>query len=308
MSAGAASGQRLPEGVVECLARMSDRPPEAESDGDDRGDDPSRLGDVCPDVAAAIDAGGWGAALTVEGAENLNAKSLEALAQLAGGYERPAHAGVEIATASLDEALRELELRTAPETLSIWDEIQQWFDEHFGKQDDEARNRLERWLAGLSVPERVIRYVVIALGLLIVAATAVIVWNELRVAGVLAGGVLRKYSPLERESPAPHAGPRDLEDVLEAPLARRPALLLALVLDRLRAHSQAPLRESLTHRELLGATQGLSGEQSDAFRVVVAAAERATFGGWRPDAPACDGLIERGRALLAALPGETGGR
>jgi hypothetical protein len=79
-------------------------------------------------------------------------------------------------------------------------------------------------------------------------------------------------------------------------------------LDRLRAGSRAPLRDSLTHRELLGAAQGLSPEQSDAFGAVVTAAERATFGGWRPDESACDGLIERGRALLAALPTDTADR
>jgi hypothetical protein len=95
---------------------------------------------------------------------------------------------------------------------------------------------------------------------------------------------------------------------MQAPLGRRPALLLALVLDRLRAGSRASLRDSLTHRELLGAAHSLSAEQSDAFRVVVDAAERATFGGWRPDASACEGLIDRGRVLLAALPAETAGR
>jgi hypothetical protein len=308
MSAGAVSGQRLPDNVAGCLSRMADLQPRVEEDGDRRRTYPPRVGDVCPETAEAIDAGVWGGTLADEGAKDLTATSLAALAELAGRYDRPADSGVEIATASLDEALEELELRTTPESLSLWDRIQEWFDEHLGAQDDEARNRLERWLADLSVPERIVRYVVIALGLLIVAATAVIVWNELRVAGVLAGGVLRKYAPLVRQSAEGESRPRDLEDVLQAPLARRPALLLALVLDRLRAGSRAPLRDSLTHRELLGAARGLSPEQSDAFGAVVTAAERATFGGWRPDESACDGLIERGRALLAALPTDTADR
>jgi hypothetical protein len=306
MSAGPVSAQRLPEGVAECLSRMAIQ---LEQDLDERrGANEPRAGETCPDVAEAIDSGAWGRALVGAGARDLTATSLAALASLAASYERPGNAGVDLATAGLDEALKELELRESPENLSIWERVQKWFDEHFGTQGDEARSRLERWLEGLSVPERAVRFLVIALGFLIVAATAVIVWNELRVAGVLAGGVLRKYAPLTRESASAEVPPRRLEDVLHAPLGRRPALLLALVLDRLRASSKAPLRDSLTHRELLGVAHGLSAEQSDAFRLVVEAAERTTFGGWQPDAPACDGLVERGRSLLESLPDEATAR
>lgn len=307
ISAGAASAQRLPDGVADCRSRLAGEQTEAPDAGAGGRAYPSRVGDLCPELAEAIDGGAWGGALADAGAKDLTATSLGALAELAGGYVRPANAGPELATAALDEALEELELRETPTSLSIWDRIQKWFDEHFGTQGDEARDWLERWLQDLSVPERVIRYVVIALGFLIVAATAVIVWNELRVAGVLAGGALRKYAPLTRESAAAEH-PRDLDDVLQAPLGRRPALLLALVLDRLRERSQASLRDSFTHRELLGAARGLSAEQSKAFHVVVDAAERATFGGWRPDPPACDGLVESGRSLLASLSSEPTGR
>jgi hypothetical protein len=76
----------------------------------------------------------------------------------------------------------------------------------------------------------------------------------------------------------------------------------------LRENARAPLRDSLTHRELVRATQRLCAEQSHALQLVVGAAERATFGGWRPDATACDVLIERTRALLAALPSSTADR
>ena len=308
MSAGAASAQRLPEGVAECRSRMAGQQTEAEEAGAGRRSYPSRVGDLCPELAEAIDGGAWGGALADAGARDLTATSLGELAELAEAYVRPANAGPELATAALDEALEELELLETPTSLSIWDRIQKWFDEHLGTQGDEARGWLERWLQDLSVPERLIRYAVIALGLLIVAATAVIVWNELRVAGVLAGGALGKYAPLTRDSAAAERRPRDLDDVLQAPLGRRPALLLALVLDSLRSRSPASVHDSFTHRELLGAARGLSAEQSKAFHVVVDAAERATFGGWRPDAPACDGLVERGRALLASLSCETTGR
>jgi hypothetical protein len=154
----------------------------------------------------------------------------------------------------------------------------------------------------LSPSERVVRYLVIVLGIALVVATVVVVVNELRAAGVLAGSVLRKYAPL---SPAAPEGAdtrvADLDDVARAPLARRPVLLLALVLTRLRARGRAPLRDSLTHRELLGAAAGLSAEQSAAFAVVVGAAERVTFADWRPEERDVDGIVARGGALLASF-------
>ena len=46
------------------------------------------------------------------------------------------------------------------------------------------------------------------LGLVLVAVTIGIVYNELRVAGVFAGGVLRKYSPLGPVGARVRAGAR----------------------------------------------------------------------------------------------------
>ena len=176
-----------------------------------------------------------------------------------------------------------------------------WLDEHFGARGAVTPEWLAQWLKALSPSERFVRYFVIALGILLAAATALVVINELRVAGLLAGGVLRKYSPLTPSDAEPrNSSAREWDDVARAPLARRPALLLAIVLDRLRERGRAP-RDSLTHRELLGAGTGFDAEQSAAFAAIVAAAERVTFGDWRPVESELDGVLARGRALLASF-------
>jgi hypothetical protein len=301
VGAGAARAQPLPPGVDGCLARIEQQRSDAADSG--RGREPAvpRLGEICPELATAVDEGTWGQALPGISAADLTPAAFEALTRIAADYERPSSGQIDLSAAALDDALDELELREAPEQLSIWERIRRWYDEHFGAERDETRSWLERWLEGFSVTERAIRYLMIALGVLVVAATAAIVWNELRVAGVLAGGLVRKYSPFANATAESEPRPKDIDDVLRAPLLSRPALLLALVLDRLRAREQAPLRDSLTHRELLRAAKGLSAEQSDAFRVVVGAAERTTFGGWRPDEASAEALLERGRALIASL-------
>ena len=80
-------------------------------------------------------------------------------------------------------------------------------------------------------------------------------------------------------------------------------LLLALVLDRLRARGVQPLRDSLTHRELLGAAH-LTAQQSAAFGAVLDAAERVTFADWRPAEVDVEPVLARGRQLLSSLSAE----
>ena len=143
----------------------------------------------------------------------------------------------------------------------------------------------------------------ISLGIVLVAVTIAIVHNELRVAGVFRGGVLRKYSPLDRSSDTAPEQRGDFDDVARAPLARRPVLLLALVLQRLRARGVLSSRDSLTHRELLHAAR-LSAPQSAAFGAVLDAAERLTFTDWRPAAQEVEPVVARGRELLSSLPTE----
>jgi hypothetical protein len=304
--------QPLPAGVDECLARIAQQRvaelpavgPDDAAAGELTG--PPRLGDVCPELALAINEGAWGEALVDASAEDLSWSAFEELARLVASYERPAQPpGQALSPESLDDVLAALELREPETELTLWQRIRKWFDEQLGSRDSRAGRWIEDWLGNLSVPERVVRLLLIVLGAVLVIATAAVVVNELRIAGVLAGGALRKYSPLARAA-TNEARVSDFDDIARAPLARRPGLLLLLVLDRLRARGKAPLRDSLTHRELVAAAHGLSVEQSDALRTVATAAEHATFGGWRPDERDVDDVVARGRALVASLADERG--
>jgi len=299
--------QTLPAGVDECLARI-DQQRRAEppigglgAAGDEPAG-PTLLGDACPELAAAIDEGAWGKALVDIRAEDLSTNAFEELARLVARYEQPPAPALQpLAIEALDPVLAALELREPDQELSVWDRIQRWYDENFGARETSAGRWIEDWLNNLSLPERFVRYLLIGLGTALVVATIAIVANELRIAGVLAGGALRKYSPLAGRESENDARVRDFDDVARAPLKRRPALLLLLVLDRLRARAAVPLRDSLTHRELVSAAGDLSVEQSDALRAVAGAAERVTFGDWQPAERDVDEVVARGRALVASL-------
>jgi len=306
---GASSGlaQGLPSGVDDCLATIGELPGPAVAGQRDRAPTPARtLGDVCPDLAALLEGNSWGEALAGVSPDELDTSAFVELTKLVDRYERPA-AGVrgpsQPSAAALDDVLAELKLEKPP-PLTIWQRIQQWYDEHFGASGDEARGWLGQWMQRFAPSEKFVSYLVIMLGIVLVAVTVAIVYNELRVAGVLAGGVLRKYSPLAPVAPdSEPERPRSFDDVTRAPLARRPVLLLGLVLDRLRARGVPALRDSLTHRELLGAAR-LSAPQSAAFGAVLDAAERVTFADWRPAEADVDSVLARGRDLLSSLSAE----
>jgi hypothetical protein len=304
LAAACACAQPLPPGAGDCLARIE----QARTSGAAVGAEPNAapaavpaLGDVCPEFAAALAQSAWGDALFGVSADELRTSAFVQLAELAEGYERAAASEHGPRAAALDDVLAELKLDEPTVAPTFWERIRKWFDEHFGARDVVTPEWLAKWLKALSPSERFVRYFVIALGGLLAAATTVVVLNELRVAGVLAGGVLRKYSPLAPSDAEPlNSAAREWDDIARAPLARRPVLLLAIVLDRLRERGRAP-RDSLTHRELLRAVTGFDAEQSAAFAAIVAAAERVTFGDWRPADGEVDGVLARGRALLASF-------
>ena len=309
VGAASAVARPLPAGVGECLAQIEATRTSAAGEaaqGNEAATPARTLADVCPDFAAALDDNSWGEALAGVSADQLETSAFLELTRLVERYETPpagARRPSPPSAAALDDVLAELKLERPP-PLTIWQRIQQWYDEHFGARGDEARGWLEQWLQRFAPSERFVSYFVIFLGIVLVAVTVAIVYNELRVAGVLAGGVLRKYSPLAPAAPdSDPERPRNFDDVARAPLARRPALLLALVLERLRARGVPLLRDSLTHRELLGAAR-LSPQQSAAFGAVLDAAERVTFADWRPAEADVDSVLARGKQLLSSLAAE----
>jgi hypothetical protein len=305
VGASFAYGEPLPPGADDCIAKIEAlRAPDAAAAVEqDRAS--ATLGEVCPDFAAALAESPWGEALAGVSTDDLQTYAFVQLTTLVAGYERPP-AGAERpappSPAALDDVLAELKIEKPP-AQTIWQRIQQWYEEHFGARSDEARGWLATLLQRFAPSEKWVSYFVILLGVVLVAVTIAIVHNELRVAGVFRGGVLRKYTPLVRSSDSEPQTPRDFDDVARAPLARRPVLLLALVLERLRTRGVLPLRDSLTHRELLGAAH-LSTQQSAAFGAVLDAAERVTFADWRPAEQDVDPVLARGRELLSSLPTE----
>jgi hypothetical protein len=301
-ASGACLAQPLPSGAGECVARIEQQRYAESEDADE----PLELGDVCPELVDEINAGVWGESLADVWADELSATAFVTLTELVARYERPPAPLEALSAAALDDVLAELSTRAPPVELSLWDRAKQQLQEWFGQRSRRSSGWLEDWFADLSVPERWLRYFVIALGIALAAATVLIVWNELREAGVL-GRTRGRIAAVADGAAAsePRRRARTLEEVGLAPLARQPVLLLALVLDRLRR--RMPVADSATHRELAAAAGSLTDAERGALSAVTGAAERVTFGGWQPERGDVDALLTTGATLLDSLSADDGG-
>jgi hypothetical protein len=297
-AAAPAHAQWLPPGTADCVAAIERAVQTAREDAE-----PLLLGDVCPQIAALLNDRGLTETLLATDAHYVPADAFVTLAQLAPAYDAPP-ATADLSLDALDAVLEEVTSTTAPPQLSLWDRALRWLNERFGRGGELDTEWLEAWLQNLSIPERWLRYLVVVLGIVLVIATAGIVVSELRAAGVFARARARAHFAGAGEplfDGAPHA--LTLDDVRRAPPARQPALLLALVLARLRR--TAPIAASLTHREVAAAGRALVVEpQRPAFAAVVAAAERATFGGWHPHERELQPVLDSAAAVLHSLPAD----
>jgi hypothetical protein len=292
---GSCLAQVPADAVGACVAALEERNRVADET------EPSfTVGDVCPEVAERLDAGVWGASVVDFAVEDFGAAELAALAKVAARYDRDAPPPID--AAELDTALAELPSLVPPPELSLFERAMEWLQERLGRRAGAESSWLQEWLERLTLPERAAHMVVIALGAVVALATLVIIVNELRVAGVFAR--LRR----ERDSAPSGTSPRgtavlvvrSLQDVRHAPLARRPGLLLVLLVAELRKRGLAPAGHGATHRELAAAAAALGAAEHETFRSVVAAAERATFGDWHPGEQEVDALVANGETLLDA--------
>lgn len=297
--AGAQTGSVRSVEAAECAARLR-----AASTAEAAPSVP-RLADVCADLAEELESGAWGAALGSVGAEDLSARSFGELVDLIENYERaPAETALAVdELAAVVESLRPFE---PVAELSLWERIREWISDRLGFDDPARGGGLIDWLRNLSIPEDWVRTIVYVLGITIVIAALVVLVNELRVSGVFGGGTGR--ASVRGGAAAVPAWakrvPLTFDGVRRAPAARQPALLLELLVERLRGRFGDSVRDSFTHRELADAAGELGVQRRSELDAVVSAAERVTFAGWRPETADVEPVLSKGKAVLDELEAE----
>lgn len=269
--------------------------------------EPPKLAEICSDLALELGSGEWASALAGVSIGDLTARPFQELVDLIAEYARMPDAR-RLASddlASIVETLRPFE--SVAES-SLWDRARGWLEERLGFDEAGSGGGLIGWLRTLSIPETWLRTVVYVLGFTIALAALVIVVNELRIAGVLGSGSPGRDRAAVGQLPAwAKRVPLSFDGVRRAPAARQPGLLLALCVERLRARFGDAVPDSLTHRELSAAASGLGLRRQAELDAVASAAERVTFGGWRPAPGDVESVMQHGKAVLEELDAAAAG-
>ena len=264
-----------------------------------------RISRRCPELLPALSAAPWKDLLPLEmsgrtnkeGAvdrrEEISAEGLRELAQLVRGASqettRPAPDTTKLAPvlAGLGEQGKQGATR--------WERFKRWLQDTLEQRKDEAEEKSllgdlgQKFQTSEGVAE-FISYLGYALVFLLVCF---VIWSELRAAGLFGG--------LRREARAAATEWRrrlQLTDVLSAPLAERPGLLLKLLGEALTRSHRLPAADGLASGELVRQAELDSDAERAELQQVAATADAVRYGPRAPETEKLEGAVNAARSLL----------
>ncbi len=270
-----------------------------------------RIEQRCPELRAQLESAPWASLLPPDIGQRRNEISAESLRQLA-----------ELVRASQGEA----DSRAAPDVKRLtpvleglgekgqegatrWERFKRWMQDKLQKRAEAENDEDESWLDKLGrkfeTSEGVAQAITYAGYALMAALVLLVVYSELRAAGLL-GGTRR-----DARRPDPRSGWRrrlQLADVMAAPLADRPGLLLRMLGEALSRAHRLPAPDGLTATAI--ARRARLDEEADraGLESLAVTADAVRFS---PRAPADDqleGAAHTAQALLAKFLKLRGGR
>lgn len=231
---------------------------------------------------------------------DLSAGSLEELHVLATRELARESTGQAPRVERLGEVLTEIG-QTAQRRGSLWSRFKTWLRRVLADRNGpEDAGWFARTVGRVGLSQTVIELITYAALAAVLALAAVIVTNELRVAGVLSRGRARfaaRASPSEVPQTA-RLGWRDFE---LAPPGEKPRVLLELIIDRLAQARCLPPAQSLTVRELVRAAELHASEDRHRLQRLALAAEQLRYSADRSPPEGLQAALEDARALLERL-------
>ncbi|HTP40693.1 MAG TPA: DUF4129 domain-containing protein [Steroidobacteraceae bacterium] len=255
----------------------------------------------CPGLTQSLSALGWPGQLPESWQSTVNGDALLDLGELGLRYQVAAPRST-LQTVALDRILKAMALEKPRTGHSWWQRFKDWLGSWLTARDSDQDSWLARWLDAHSLSESALRILVYLLLGAVVSAALLVVANELRAAGLLAprapGATPGQAPPDQPANATPAPTLRDLE---RSALDAQPALLLRLLVARLRALDLLPADRNLTHRELVARAGLTAPRQREQFADVARLAERVVYGGEGVRTGADETVLGQGRALLQQL-------
>lgn len=309
MLAGPARSGEVPDPRVRGAFLACESHPDVEQDPEspsgarrrgreDEGDEaPPPLAETCPEVHAIVSSAPFAQFLPDDWGQH---PSRGRIAQLRSLLESPppAAAGPRPDPVGVTPILEQIRGSQVQLKKSLWQRFKDWLAAILERRSGgEDSGWLLEWLREHAPSARTMEFVAYGVMVLLIGGAIWIVAAELR-----ASGVLRRAARAREQAAAGTAPPQaraiSLADASDQEL---PALLIALLLDRLRALGLVQDRLSMTHRELASAARLQSADDRAAFATLVATAERLRYAAIAPAGAQLRAAIEAARALLARL-------
>jgi len=251
----------------------------------------------CPDLKAALAALGYSETLSRGWESELTPGQLEDLAALTSRYRgEPPSAALDVG--AVRGIVAGLAKERASATKSWWEVLRDWVRSLFAGHDQRGLSWLERLMGKLSSAAGVVTILTYVLVALTIGGALVYIVIETRSSGLLARVARsRKIADGVR-----FAGDGPGEDELaRAPVFDQPALLLGLLVRRLKRAGRLSAERHLTHRELAHAAALDDPGQRGRLGRLTQVAEELLYGARPPSVELVHRAIEEGQELLRQL-------
>ena len=262
----------------------------------------ARIEKRCPDLMPALQGAPWGNLLPKDMRERRDEISAEGLRELAQAIrnlepvpaQRPAPDVKRLAPvlASLG--------KKGQQGATRWERFKRWMQDKLERRDDDKGEK--SWIDGLGnqfqTSEGVARAITYTGYGLMVLLVLLVIWSELRAAGLLGG---HARDDARRGADGEWRRRLQLTDVMAAPLAERPGLLLRLLGEALTRSQRLPSAAGLTAAALVRQAK-LDSEQDRAeLEQVASAAEAVRYAPRQPEPERLEGAVASARGLLDKL-------
>jgi hypothetical protein len=260
----------------------------------------ARIEKRCPDLMPALETASWGNLLPKdmrERRDEISAESLRELAALVRGANHDVAGRPAPQIAKLAPVLAELGER-GQQGATRWERFKRWLQDKLERHEKDDTG--DSWLKDLGrqfeTSEGVARVISYCGYVLLVLLVLFVIWHELRAAGLI-GGARRA----ERAEQAANWRRRlQLADVMAAPLAERPGLLLRLLGELLTRTHRLPSAAGLTAGALVRAARLGAGERAE-LETVASTAEAVRYAPHQPGERELEGAVAAARSLLDKL-------
>jgi hypothetical protein len=258
-----------------------------------------RIAARCPELVRQLDRGTWAPWLPrgwKEPGNDLSAGSLKEFRELVSREEALSAPARAPDVRSLKTVLNGLADKPAE---GWWSRFKSWLRSILERHEQAAQDSwFDRMVSHVGLSQSLRQLVAYAaLGAVVILAV-VIVFNEVRAAGLMRGGRGFGRRRVPTQQPMPEQAWGDIE---RSPLLEKPRLLLSLILRRLGERGYVPPAGALTIRELTRVARLSDADDRARLWELATAAERVRYSAREPEHSVLEESVVRGRELLGRL-------